>query len=56
MLGALASRATRIATPSRGYRERNRKAHPLDLGDAETLYNGGSFLMHTRHGDLEVRR
>ncbi|MGI8863810.1 MAG: hypothetical protein ACR2JH_05330, partial [Solirubrobacteraceae bacterium] len=26
----------------------------LDLGDPETLYNGGNFLMHTRHGDLEV--
>lgn len=26
----------------------------LDLGDAKTLYDGGSFLMHTRHGDLDV--
>ncbi len=26
----------------------------LDVGDADTLYNGGSFLMHTRHGDLDV--
>jgi hypothetical protein len=26
----------------------------LDLGDAETLYNGGNVLMHTRHGDLDV--
>ena len=26
----------------------------LDLGDAETLLNGGNFLMHTRHGDLDV--
>ena len=26
----------------------------LDLGDAETLYNGGNFLMHTRYGDLDV--
>jgi hypothetical protein len=26
----------------------------LDVGDAETLYNGGNFLMHTRHGDLDV--
>jgi hypothetical protein len=26
----------------------------LDLGDAKTLYNGGNFLMHTRHGDLDV--
>ena len=26
----------------------------LDLGDPETLLNGGNFLMHTRHGDLDV--
>ncbi len=26
----------------------------LDVGDADTLYNGGNFLMHTRHGDLDV--
>jgi hypothetical protein len=26
----------------------------LDLGDPDTLYNGGNFLMHTRHGDLDV--
>jgi hypothetical protein len=26
----------------------------LDLSDPETLYNGGNFLMHTRHGDLDV--
>jgi hypothetical protein len=26
----------------------------LDVGDPETLYNGGNFLMHTRHGDLDV--
>jgi hypothetical protein len=26
----------------------------LDLGDADTLLNGGNFLMHTRHGDLDV--
>jgi hypothetical protein len=26
----------------------------LDVGDAETLYSGGNFLMHTRHGDLDV--
>lgn len=26
----------------------------LDLGDADTLYRGGNFLMHTRHGDLDV--
>jgi hypothetical protein len=26
----------------------------LDIGDAETLLNGGNFLMHTRHGDLDV--
>jgi hypothetical protein len=26
----------------------------LDLDNPETLYNGGNFLMHTRHGDLDV--
>lgn len=26
----------------------------LDLSDPETLYTGGNFLMHTRHGDLDV--
>jgi hypothetical protein len=26
----------------------------LDVGDSDTLYNGGSFLLHTRHGDLDV--
>jgi hypothetical protein len=26
----------------------------LDLSDPETLFNGGNFLMHTRHGDLDV--
>ncbi|MGI8427955.1 MAG: hypothetical protein ACR2OB_01295 [Solirubrobacteraceae bacterium] len=26
----------------------------LDLGDSQTLYNGGTFLIHTRHGDLDV--
>jgi hypothetical protein len=26
----------------------------LDLGDPDTLFNGGNFLMHTRHGDLDV--
>lgn len=26
----------------------------LDLGDPQTLYEGGNFLMHTRHGDLDV--
>ncbi|MBV9310371.1 MAG: hypothetical protein JOZ73_06050 [Solirubrobacterales bacterium] len=26
----------------------------LDLGDPDTLYGGGNFLMHTRHGDLDV--
>jgi hypothetical protein len=26
----------------------------LDLGDPDTLLNGGNFLMHTRHGDLDV--
>ncbi|MGH2868958.1 MAG: DUF6036 family nucleotidyltransferase [Solirubrobacteraceae bacterium] len=26
----------------------------LDLSDPETLYAGGNFLMHTRHGDLDV--
>jgi hypothetical protein len=26
----------------------------LDLGDPTTLYDGGNFLMHTRHGDLDV--
>jgi hypothetical protein len=26
----------------------------LDVGDADTLYSGGNFLMHTRHGDLDV--
>jgi hypothetical protein len=26
----------------------------LDLGDPVTLYDGGNFLMHTRHGDLDV--
>lgn len=26
----------------------------LDLGDPRTLYDGGNFLMHTRHGDLDV--
>ena len=26
----------------------------LDLGDPKTLYDGGNFLMHTRHGDLDV--
>jgi hypothetical protein len=26
----------------------------LDLRDAATLYQGGNFLMHTRHGDLDV--
>jgi hypothetical protein len=26
----------------------------LDLGDPDTLYDGGNFLMHTRHGDLDV--
>jgi len=26
----------------------------LDLGDPTTLYEGGNFLMHTRHGDLDV--
>jgi hypothetical protein len=26
----------------------------LDLGDPKTLYNGGKFLMQTRHGDLDL--
>jgi hypothetical protein len=26
----------------------------LDLGDPDTLYDGGNFLMQTRHGDLDV--
>lgn len=26
----------------------------LDLGNPRTLYDGGNFLMHTRHGDLDV--
>jgi hypothetical protein len=26
----------------------------LDLGDPQTLYDGGNLLMHTRHGDLDV--
>lgn len=26
----------------------------LDLGDPDTLYAGGNFLLHTRHGDLDV--
>jgi hypothetical protein len=26
----------------------------VDLGDPTTLYEGGNFLMHTRHGDLDV--
>ncbi len=26
----------------------------LDLGDPDMLYDGGNFLMHTRHGDLDV--
>jgi len=26
----------------------------LDLGDPTALYEGGNFLMHTRHGDLDV--
>ncbi len=26
----------------------------LDLGDPQTLYNRGNFLMHTHHGDLDV--
>jgi hypothetical protein len=26
----------------------------IDLSSAEQLYQGGNFLMHTRHGDLDV--
>jgi uncharacterized nucleotidyltransferase DUF6036 len=26
----------------------------IDLGSAEQLYDGGNFLLHTRHGDLDV--
>jgi hypothetical protein len=26
----------------------------IDLGSPEDLYQGGNFLMHTRHGDLDV--
>jgi len=26
----------------------------IDLGSPEELYQGGNFLMHTRHGDLDV--
>jgi hypothetical protein len=26
----------------------------IDLGSPEELYRGGNFLMHTRHGDLDV--
>ncbi len=44
------------ALPELGARRRGVDAEPLgiDVTDPRQLYEGGSFLMRTRHGDLDL--